>query len=80
MRCRQCGKDWSGLKMCHCSRCHRTFSTLAVFDAHQPASTGWDCQDPAKNKFVTDDRGIWKYPKTARYTESETVSTSGGTS
>lgn len=29
-----CGRRWTGLRECHCRRCHAHFSTVANFDAH----------------------------------------------
>lgn len=34
--CRDCGVKWRGAsRICHCRKCHRSFTGLAGFDAHQ---------------------------------------------
>lgn len=40
-----CGRIWTNDEECHCRRCHRHFSTVRNFDAHQAGHTG-DCVDP----------------------------------
>jgi len=44
-----CGAQWTGMNVCHCAGCHRTFTGIRAFDRHQrvvdpPASC---CLDPA---------------------------------
>ena len=49
LTCGGCGSTWSGLSRCHCSRCHRTFATVTVFDRHQVAARCVDhSQIPAR--------------------------------
>lgn len=31
-----CGRQWTGLRECHCTVCHKHFSTVDGFDAHRP--------------------------------------------
>lgn len=40
-----CGRQWTSLTACHCRVCHRHFSTVKNFDAHEPSRRG--CKDPA---------------------------------
>jgi len=42
-RCR-CGRRWTGLSQCHCTACHRHFSSLGPFDMHRRDGR---CNDPA---------------------------------
>ena len=60
--CSVCRTRWDGLKFCHCAICHRSFTTVANFDRHQPASTG--CADPADVGLVQSTRsaGVWCRP------------------
>jgi len=47
--CNTCGTQWrqSGNRTGHCSGCHRTFSGIAAFDAHQTVPEGRIvCRDP----------------------------------
>jgi hypothetical protein len=49
--CSGCDNTWTGVNICHCgSGCHRTFSSIALFDAHRAGGEG--CQDPASMRFV----------------------------
>lgn len=41
----KCGREWTGLTECHCSACHRQFSSIGPFDTHR---TGDRCNDPAE--------------------------------
>lgn len=41
--CTDCGRKWTGYSQAHCRGCHRTFSSVSVFDAHNP---GGVCGDP----------------------------------
>ena len=41
--CRTCGRKWTGMKECHCTACHRHFSTVRNFDAHMKRGR---CVDP----------------------------------
>jgi hypothetical protein len=46
---------WGGVTRCHCSRCHRTFATITVFDRHQIGSR---CVDPTAIHARLSE-GIW---------------------
>lgn len=41
-RC-NCGRQWTGLAECHCTMCHRHFSTVSNFDHHRTPN---GCLDP----------------------------------
>lgn len=50
-----CGARWAGLKTCHCTACHCTFSTVTAFDKHRVGSNADDCRhcvDPATDGLV----------------------------
>ena len=38
--CTQCQAQWTGERTGHCTRCHRTFTTLGNFDAHLQLERG----------------------------------------
>lgn len=38
----RCEAVWSGSRVCHCSACHYTFSSLGGFDQHRPP----ECRTP----------------------------------
>lgn len=61
-RCADCRPLKPGSKLCHCSICHATFTTVRSFDAHQPSYTG--CADPADVGLVPSTRsaGVWCRP------------------
>jgi hypothetical protein len=52
---------------CHCALCHRTFTGLTLFDAHQDVDYGRDpviiCRDPASQGLAQSDRGTWGTPE-----------------
>lgn len=65
--CGGCDNTWTGLSFCHCSAapvsspCHRTFSSLTMFDRHR---VGGRCADPAD--WGSDARlvdGVWRGPE-----------------
>lgn len=50
--CNGCSARWTGERICHCSRCHLTFTSVGPFDAHQR----WNYQtEPARVKCLTPD-------------------------
>lgn len=54
----RCGARWvqHGNRTGHCSTCHRTFTSLAAFDAHQRMldRAPWqECVDPASQVHAT---------------------------
>jgi hypothetical protein len=48
---------------CHCGACHRTFTGLTLFEAHQDVDHTRTppvvCRDPASQGLAQDDRGTW---------------------
>lgn len=34
-QCKDCGRQWTGQEVCHCTACHETFSTEDNFDGHR---------------------------------------------
>ena len=58
--CGKCKARWSGLRMCHCRGCHRTFTGLSTYDAH--FTRGVTCGTEAqlrKAGIVTVRPGVW---------------------
>lgn len=73
--CGGCQSTWGGLKICHCSACHRTFSVLLHFDAHRVRGK---CQDPALMKsadgaprFKLNKYGTWVGAGTSPHAKDE---------
>jgi len=68
-----CGAHWFGLKTCHCTMCHRTFTTVSAFDKHRDGQHPNDtrhCVDPATVGLIDAGRAYpcfgWPvYPNTA---------------
>jgi hypothetical protein len=55
---------------CHCSRCHQSFASLALFDKHLSVRygrgagrTAITCKRPDKMKLVLDVWGTWRSPE-----------------
>lgn len=44
--CTGCGRTWTGQRECHCTVCHRQFSTVRWFDDHRRNSGRNWCVDP----------------------------------
>jgi hypothetical protein len=42
----KCGRTWTGLRECHCTICHRQFSTVRWFDEHRRNMGPKHCHDP----------------------------------
>lgn len=69
MNCAQfgCPSPEPGSRACHCAGCHRTFSNLTLFDAHQQ----WDregawslaCKDPGALGLVRAGNEVWWTPE-----------------
>lgn len=53
--CGGCAQTWTGVRRCHCSACHVTFSSPSAFDAHVKTAGH---VDPATVGLVARD-GIW---------------------
>lgn len=69
--CSGCESRWGGLGRAHCSACHRTFSSVALFDRHR-SSVGehGECLNPEEIVHTrTGDvvmflrNGIWSGPE-----------------
>jgi hypothetical protein len=70
--CARCDNWWTGLRACHCSACHRTFTGLEAFDKHRSGSHAAGtrhCVDPAGVGLVPANKPWpdgWGYPGTWR--------------
>jgi len=74
-KCIVCNSIWTGVTRCHCSGCHKTFSSPSTFDRHQRWSEHrLTCLDPEDLDLVWVD-GVWR---TAPMTEEEKVKAFGG--
>lgn len=66
MNCVQAGCREPRPAECHCARCHETFGTLTMFDAHQDVDhdtrPAVSCREPGTLGAVTDARGTWQTP------------------
>ena len=61
-RCPHCNGTWTGLTTCHCSSCHRTFSSISAFDMHRSGSHAEStrhCVDPASAGLVPVTKLYW---------------------
>lgn len=47
--CRGCDTKWIGLRVCHCSACHVTFTGVTTFDMHQVRGR---CKHPTRVGLV----------------------------
>jgi predicted amidophosphoribosyltransferase len=61
--CGGCSKEWGGLRAAHCSRCHRTFSSVNAFDIHQVwTKKPFVCNEPAACGMVYDkDKDLYRF-------------------
>jgi len=53
--CGGCDSRWTGLGVCHCSACHRTFTSISAFDQHRSGSHALGarhCLDPGSVGLV----------------------------
>lgn len=80
--CKGCEASWTGLKMCHCGACHRTFSTVRLFDKHRsPVGDHGSCKDPSTITTRVGDPvmvlagGVWRGPA---MTEAQKIAKYGG--
>ncbi|WP_442407232.1 FDXHR family putative zinc-binding protein [Mycobacterium sp.] len=67
--CNHCGGRWGGLKTCHCTVCHDTFTTVTGFDRHRAGSFEPDerhCRHPSALGLVDAGRSCscWGRPNT----------------
>lgn len=64
--CGKCKAHWSGAGRAHCGGCHKTFSGLTAFDAHQRGNTeGQTCGDPTEKGMELREKSwgtYWAYP------------------
>jgi hypothetical protein len=67
--CGGCPTTWTGVGRCHCSGCHRTFSTVSAFDLHRRLSgRHGSCVDPATlarqtgAPVLVEHTGVWTFP------------------
>lgn len=69
MKChaRGCPPLKENSRVCHCAGCHRTFSSLTLFDSHQDWSQGWSsgvaCKAPGELGLVRAANGVWWIPE-----------------
>ncbi len=54
--CRKCNEKWTGLRVCHCTGCHRTFGGVDAFDRHR---LSFKCVDPVDVGMRMDAKGHW---------------------
>lgn len=54
--CNGCDNRWTGLRTCHCSACHRTFTGLSAFDLHRRYD---HCADPTNCGLVIVHKRHW---------------------
>ena len=62
--CRKCERRWQGEAECHCSGCHKHFSSVSSFDKHQAGSGKWKkCLDTEGMKVIgmvfIEERQLW---------------------
>ena len=57
--CGGCTADWAGEDRAHCGRCHVTYDSIMLFDAHRANGA---CRRPQVLGLVSTKNGIWKAP------------------
>jgi hypothetical protein len=70
--CVVCRDRWVSKKWCHCTGCHRTFSSISGFERHQRLEKGSCnvvCLDPVDLEMIMQD-GIWKLKPSLDWHES----------
>jgi len=55
--CGGCTADWAGEDRAHCGRCHVTYDSILLFDAHRADGT---CRRPQVLGLVSTKNGIWR--------------------
>ena len=55
--CGGCTADWAGEDRAHCGRCHVTYDSITLFDAHRADET---CLRPQVLGLVATKNGIWR--------------------
>jgi hypothetical protein len=58
--CGGCEQRWTGVNVCHCAACHRTFTGVSGFDTHR---RGGAC---TMLKLFQDARGYWTPTEAAK--------------
>lgn len=64
----ECKKTWTGSTAAHCSGCHETYSSVALFDAHRVGyGERGSCKPPGSIRYdgqrLRLDQGVWKPPE-----------------
>ncbi len=62
--CGGCPAGWAGEDRAHCGRCHVTFDSIALYDAHRVRGGG--CARPQLLGLVPTKNGIWREPAPRR--------------
>ena len=57
--CGGCTASWAGQYRAHCGRCHVTYDSVELYDAHR---TGRSCVRPQVLGLVSTKNGIWTEP------------------
>lgn len=62
----RCGKQWTGNRTAHCTRCCQTFSGTSAFDEHwKQVQPGEPCREPSEVGLVGVERSwgvVWSWP------------------
>lgn len=68
--CSGCDATWTAAAAAHCAACHRTFSSVSLFDRHRSISgEHGTCHDPAamtgrNGEPICEFRdGMWRFPE-----------------
>jgi len=62
--CGRCDAEWTGVRACHCSGCHRTFAGISAFDSHRGSrSEHGECRDVAAMSGLEFRDGMWRGPE-----------------
>lgn len=74
--CTACGADWNGHAICHCTRCHLTFTSIGPFDAHHVGGRCLTVAELRSKGLQPNDEGHWRKPAPAdlstRFTKGRT--------
>jgi hypothetical protein len=58
-----CTAVWAGDDRAHCGRCHVTYDSITLYDAHR---AGGSCVRPQVLGLVPTKNGIWRQPAPGR--------------
>jgi hypothetical protein len=61
--CGGCAAGWAGEDRAHCGRCHVTYDSIALYDAHRASGS---CVRPQVLDLVSTKNGIWRQPASKR--------------